>query len=84
MNHRPRPQLLFAGTPKSALRRASGSSLDSLWLDSAAPAAPSSSVLSVLRDLMVASVGEDGQLSRTLQEEASKLRPLLALLESKS
>jgi hypothetical protein len=39
--------------------------------------------LSVLRDLMVASVREDGNLSRSLQDEASKLRPLLALLESK-
>lgn len=80
MNRSNRPRLFFTGTGKSSLKRPSISSFDSMWLDIPAPS-NSSNVLNVLRDLMVANLEHNGNISRSLQEEAAKFRPLLALLD---
>lgn len=73
-------RLLLTGTPKSSLKRSSSSASDSFWLDvTLAASHSSSSILSNLREVMDSRAG--GNLSRTLQDEAKSLRPLLALLD---
>lgn len=75
-----RPRLLLNGTPKSALKRASAAALDSMWLEAGlVGASASTSILTKLRDVM--DLRGDGNINRSLQEEANRLRPLLALLD---